>query len=562
MLEICSGIAGLLESNGTLKTVSSSWDELMARYGRTDLQGSSAIGALFWDLLPDGEVRSALQAAIEAGEGPGPVVLDLGSAQRPFALNVVLSALRKDDAVVCWFVHGLDITQESLTRTALLERERRLRELRTASEKQTEEINNLQKQIERIAADREAWVASLLKAFQGMPRNFPAELCRVSRELGQAAFATLSLYAREEQCFRFAAQDQVPNAEAMDANSCQPFGEGPAGIAAQNGCASKFDHLLERPELEKWIALAQSNHCNCIWALPLEDDEGLYGALELYFIEDDKPLALEQYAALAGVCQAAVPLLRASQAWPAELPPVVESPVEAEPVAAAPAPVNDHAPEAMRVLTAELSEEFSNLLTGVLGHSSLAAAEMGEGHAAIKDVRSIERAARSAARLARKLTALCGTAKHSGHSLDLTFYLNRFIRHDRATYFGAAASLALPDHPCPVPVDGATLEIMLDGMADHVRRARDGEAPPSWTLDGDEQTVMLQLTYTGSAAKPQGWNDGTVPLYSHTQIPEIFFAREAARAWGGDIEIFEDEQCAGILLTLPLILQKTTQGSA
>jgi hypothetical protein len=563
MLEICFGVTGLLDPQGTLKTVSSNWDELMARYGRTDLQGSTATGATFWDWVPESEARAALLSTFESGIRSGAVVLDLGTPQRPFLLNVTLTPLIKDEAIVWWFLHGLDITQESVARTALLERERRLRELRATSEKQAEEITGLQKQMERIAAEREAWIANLLKAFQQNPQDFGGELCRVSRELSQAAFVTLSLYSRTDERFILSAQDMLPSPELPEGNLDQPFGQGPSGIAAQSGCASKFDHVLERPELENWTPLAQTHHCNCVWALPLEDDEGLYGSLELFYLEDDKALTLEQYASLAGVCQASVPLLRTSAAWPTAVAPAAEPEhtQDAEP-APAKAGSTDSERETMRVLTAELSEEFSNLLTGVLGHSSLAAAEMGDSHAAIKDVRSIERAARSAARLARKLTALCGTAKHSPHPLDLTFYLNRFIRNERATYFGAPAELSLPEQPCPVPVDGATLEIILDGMADHVRKTRVCDAAPQWNLDCDGQNALLKFSYAGPPACPAGWSDGTVPIHTHAAIPEVFFAREAARAWGGELEICESESGAFLMLTLPLLLQKTSQGEA
>jgi len=101
-------------------------------------------------------------------------------------------------------------------------------------------------------------------------------------------------------------------------------------------------------------------------------------------------LPLEQHSSLETICQTAAPLLRVSAMWNARAQNTVQSVTAVV------------KPEGFRTLAGSLSEEFGNLLTGVLGHSSLAEAEIGDGHAALNDIHAIERAARDAARLTRR----------------------------------------------------------------------------------------------------------------------------------------------------------------
>ncbi len=72
----------------------------------------------------------------------------------------------------------------------------------------------------------------------------------------------------------------------------------------------------------------------------------------------------------------------------------------------------------LRALAADLADEYGNLLTGVLGHVSLAVAELEDRPAALDDVRAIERAARGAARLTRRLAAV-GSSLHRGSPVNL-----------------------------------------------------------------------------------------------------------------------------------------------
>ncbi|MDD5088727.1 MAG: hypothetical protein PHI18_08015, partial [bacterium] len=241
--------------------------------------------------------------------------------------------------------------------------------------------------------------------------------------------------------------------------------------------------------------------------------------------------------------QLVLPLLRARDAWPmnGEAAPQAGLPTERE--------------DGFRMLAAELAEEFGNLLTGVLGHSSLVAAEMGETSAAAEDIRAIERSARGAARLTRRLSALCGTNHKSPPPVDLSAYLKIYAR-DHAHYFAdGAGAVSLPESPCGVRVENPTLEIMLDGMAEHAMKASDDDL--RWTLTTDDSTVALSLTCSGPLTLPPHWENGKHSPRHKSPLPEIIFAREAARAHGGSLELLGDDHTTEIVLRLPLSAHQT-----
>ncbi|MFZ5433535.1 MAG: GAF domain-containing protein [Calditrichota bacterium] len=403
-------------------------------------------------------------------------------------------------------------------------------------------------------------VLEVLETFRQSPDTFADGLCRLGTEYGGAMFATFATYRPEVRNLVFTAEHQAPEFHkyAVENHVVEmELGEGPAGIAAEKGCPTKFDHLLKRDDFAKWAPLAKQNGYNCIWAFPLADDDGLYGVLQLYYSEVDFAISIEPYAQLTRLCQLATPLLRLWQ----EQPPVTAGPeLVSEPVAE---PMhNGSKPDGFRMIAADLAEEFGNLLTGVLGHSSLAAAEMGQSHAAIEDVRAIERSARGAARLTRKLSALCGANHKNTAAVNLTSFLKTYTR-DRVDFFPAgAAGVALPDEPCLVHMENTTLELVLDGIAEHARAATAGSSAPTWTLNADSEWSSLILSYEGGAELPEWWDTGEVPAHGRAQLPELVFVREAVRAHGGELTVAEDGSVTALRLTLPLVQKKVAASAA
>ena len=550
-LELCYGISCALDVEGTVCAVSENWDDLVVRTGRTDLLRNAILGKPVLDLLPsDDELRTAfcfaLASLAEGKQKQHVQALDYGTASKPVALLWVFHALRDEEKVTGYVVQGLDGTPELVARRALLDRERKSRELKATCERLSEEISDLKRQLDLRITGHTSPVPALLKAIEGKPDAFGGELCRLAMEASGALFATLATAVSASGGFHHTAQYNAQEfehfAEVADGFE-QTAGTGPAGLAVRNGCATKFDYLPEREDLTAWAPLAEQCGYQCIWALPLEDPDGLYGALLLYFAEPDKALTVDQYSTLAALCQTAVPLLRLSDSYAAVL---CRAEVKPHAVSAEPRP------ESVRTLAGVLSEEFSNLLTGVLGHSSLAVAEIGDSHAALGDIHAIERAARNAARLTRRLSAICGSSRRATTSVDLSHYLKQYAQRDRAGFFpDGPAEVILPANPCPTHADTASLEVMLDGMAEHARMVMNG-GTPTWSVAEDEDSAVLRLAYTGTASEPTGWYEGTLPAHPHVTIPELFFAREAARTLGGDVSFVEHGATTELTLTLPL----------
>jgi hypothetical protein len=658
ILESLPGPGLLADKDGKIVAGNEGWDEAMTRAARSDLSRNALLGRLFLNLLPDEtqhpECAEALAEITADRQKKFTCTAELGSASRPFAMNFTVQAIRREGQFEALLIQGMDVTQDLVTRMALLDRERRLRDLRAIAErqnaeitalkqraeqagvekdgtvarqaqeiadlyqqiaqvtsqkevviarqieemaslqqqiaqaasqkdentaKQAEEILALREQIDLILSQRDAMVASqaeelatarelnkmiatqrdalsdeLIAAFGNAPAEFEQSLCEIARNLTDAVFATLAVYSDHDQKLHFTAHHNAPEFHrfAIDQNFLElGIGEGPAGTAAQNHCTTKFDHLLEREDFAKWAPLAEQNGYNCIWAFPIEDRDGLCAVLQLYFTDPDVALPVEQYSVIAALGPIIGPLLRAARKWPET--------TEAAPLAT----TTTSGRENFRVLAAGLSEEFANLLTGVLGHSSLVASEMGEGHRALDDVRAIERSARNAARLTRRLSALSGAAHRNAAPVELTAFLPHYVTRDRAEYFPTGvAELSLPDGGCSVHAEGAALEIILDGMADHARMNMLGTSAPRWSVSVNDGLAVLTLDYEGPAAIPTGWEDPHLRPQPHQPLPELFFSREAVQAFGGTLEIREEQGISSMILTLPMIRQTRMQDTA
>jgi hypothetical protein len=231
-----------------------------------------------------------------------------------------------------------------------------------------------------------------------------------------------------------------------------------------------------------------------------------------------------------------------------------------EPAQVATAATDEAAPkvavvdDSFRVITGELADQFGNLLTGVLGHASLVAAELSDENAAKEDVGAISRAARTAARIAKQMTVLCGAARHAGAHIDAARWLKSYVESEPDDLFAQGKpGLDMVDEHCMVTGDPATLEIILEGMSEHCANGISGEAPPLWKLIVAEKTVFITLSYTGDSMIPQGWPGELVQVHSHGKHQALLLAREAARAVNGKMDIVAEGEKVGIVLTLPMI---------
>lgn len=644
ILENFAGPACLIDPQGTIEAANSSWSELAQKAGRPELSSEQLMGCVLGNLLPDEEQKTALHNAIAVmkagGQSSFQQVVELGLNGKPCAVNLHAQPIQDDDGFTGFLVQCSDATTEHISRLALLDRERRLREVRAAFEKQNEELAALRKtaeqsaalqaafdhlneelsslrsssgqaeelrtlleqkneeldalrktseqvnamqisleqqseeltalrtfaekanalqtsfekqhdeltalktQMENAGAGRDHVVKSLLSVFQTEFENFDSAFCRLGAETGGAMFATLALYESEIEKLHFAAEHNAPDYHRfMVESGCVELaiGEGPAGIAAQNGCPTMFDHLKTRDDFAPWAPLAAQYGYNCIWAFPIEDESGLFGVLQLYYAADEIAIPVDAYSLLTALCHFAAPLLRTCSAQKQKEIPKAE-----------------RAPQTsgIRVLAAGLADEFANLLTGVLGHSSLIEAEMGEGHAALDDVRAIEKSARSAAKLTRRLTALCGNVHHGTAPLELASYLKTYATRDRANYFPqGTAALDLCEGKCTVLLESPSLEVILDGMADHARNYDMGESAPRWQLQITESHAVIRLTYAGQASLPGEWLSESLSPHVRGQISELVFAREAARAVGGEMAVEENGDSVMLTLKIPLAPQ-------
>ena len=606
LLDTLHGFAGLLDTNAKWWTISRSWDDFFARTNRPNWRREAMLGKTLFELFPDDDQRQMFRKLL-ASMGEGKLeqhaqVVEFGSGAKALHLNLVIRPLWEQGTLIGYFVQGMDVTREHLNRIALLDRDRRMRELQTVIEEQkqriesvltqgrerderlhqlqtqvehqsseqterlarktlehTQEVNQLHAELEQLANERtrvaavsseeyerqirsanEAhvrhfrefsnWASRLNSAFREQPAEFPVRLCRLFRELTNCYFTTFYKFEPDTQEFLLCAHGDAP--EIFRVAIENKFvrirqGEGPCGTAALHREPLKFAQLLMDENYTPWVHLAQENGYNCLWAIPLRLDDELFGVLQLYFKEPDVEWNAEQQLLYTSLAQTAVPLLSASEKSQAE----TES-------AASPAVgnglVSDEA--TLRYLAAELAEAYRNLLTGVLGHSTLAAAEIGDAHAAVEDIHAIERAARTAAKLTRKLAALSGASKRSG-VVEIGSYLQNYLKRNQLS--DDAHAPALPVAPCEVRSDMAALEVILDGITEYAGNSV-REASCLWTVQCQDHVVTVTLLCDHALPKP-------------TTLPqELLLAREAARANHGDIQVQRIDEQMAITLTLPL----------
>jgi hypothetical protein len=552
-----------LDTHERITAVGASWEDFVRLSGRPELASKVRPGGAILDLFADEPQRNAFHtgiASLSEGQPYYAQILEWGTPQKPLTINLVVHPIHEEEQLTGYLVQGLDISQETVIRTALLDRERRLRDLRTAAERQLEEITSLksrmQQQADEISQTKHQFdqashtsdhaVACLLQAFAQSPQNIATDFCRLAAQTAQAQAAFLTFY---DQDYHWSTEIEFAEADIEYLSLAQ--------IAVPNGCAIKYNHLLDREDCAFVKDRASSYGLKCLWVFPLDDGQGLFGTLHLYYTEEDMALPVDAYTAVTSLCHSVVPLLHALGHWPktvsAETLPdeaqITEAEAEAMPEAIPEPPVIAEAekPEGFRVCAASLAEEFGNLLTGVLGHSSLVAAEMGDNNAAVSDIRAIERSARNAAKLTRRLFALCGSVRKTPVILDL----NAFIRDYAGRAEHSGPQLELADRQCLSTIEAIALEIILEGLENHARSAGHEAASLRWQVSDKDDDVCITLHYPGPAALPNVWTNGNLIGHSRTQIPELIFARESARASGGDLMVEEEDGVTRMSLVLP-----------
>ncbi len=198
------------------------------------------------------------------------------------------------------------------------------------------------------------------------------------------------------------------------------------------------------------------------------------------------------------------------------------------------------------------ADEFSNLLTGVLGHASLAAAEM-DSHTS-RDIIAIEQTAREAAQLVRKLAALSGSGKHVQDN-DLAKMLKQYVKKMPPEFYGGSPQLVLCDDACLVHGDTGSLKMVLEAISAHARDKASEDAQVCYTLSRADEDVCLSLSYNGSAGYPTGWLEGLPPSIGQSGW-DLVFAREVVRGMGGEIELTDDGERTMLLMTMPVVNQE------
>jgi hypothetical protein len=609
ILDSFQGLACLITPQLTVASFSRNWNDTMARGGRNDLNATRLLNVSFLKLLADEEQQIAWRKLFEAMargnlEAHAQVVDFTNSeGSRPFHLELSVHPLWNDGELLGYLVQGTDATAAHVSRLALLDRERKLKETKLEAAQQRDQFKTVMNRLGERQREQSTLANDLARTFAANPKDFPTDLCHLMQNQSDAMFCTLFLYDDNEQKLRLTAHSNAPDFYELTRQSGSieiALGEGPCGMTAAQKTPRAFHHLLQLEDYAPWAHLAEANGFDCIWAFPLLENGQPVAVLQCYFADPGHRMSSDEQTTMATLCDLAAPLVRASEAFREATHPVIEIIEEAPPApkpvsdeivepeiedhdlpeleladdepnfddAAEPEPIVQAAPAttpepalpeheenegAYRFIAGGLAEEFSNLLTGVLGHSSLAASEMGDQHVAIGDIRAIERAARNAAKLTKRLLALSGEARKCHNPIDLGDFLQRYSEHFPYENIDTGpVSVSLPIDPCLVHADAASLEVVLDGMLEHAFACMQAGTTFEWKLECAGRSAQLSLHYFGSAFLPRGWSDEQAPTPSRHRVYELFVSRESARALGGDIEIDANEGEISICLLLPL----------
>jgi signal transduction histidine kinase len=610
LLDALPGVAGLLDTHAKWFALSRYWDRLMNRANRPEWSRDALREKPLYELFPDAKQQAQLKkvfASLAQGNlEQHSQTVEFGTGARALHVEMMLRPLSVNGTFAGVLVQLLDVTREHLNRIALLDRERKMRELQERTESQTtdyaeamarrtlehsRDMTALHEEIERLSTEQATQmaetketfevalrqlgdkpaqqmrefselVARMAGEFRQQPQDFSAGLCRVFKDVGASNFSTLYVASAGEH--EFVLCDHCDAPEVFHLAAEHGFirlaeGEGTVGLSAVQSEPVKFSHLLDSADYGPWAHIAEENGYNCLWAIPLRMGGETCGVMQLYYREEDARLSEDQQAMLSALAQAAAPLLKASHE------------LAIQPSKNGAALHGDT--EDWRSVIGELAEEYGNLLTGVLGHSTLAAAELGETHAAREDLRAIERAARTAAKLTRRLAALSG-AKEKATVVELGAYVQRYLEQHRLSSHDKDHA-ALPVVPCEVRADVSALEVILDGIVEYAWQSVSPEAAPLWTLMREDRAAHLTLLFDappnppvkGPEKRGESVNGKGTKRAAHGKPRReepvngaevsreplgLRLSREVARALGGEIEVNSANGQTAMVLTLPV----------
>ncbi|MCL4305873.1 hypothetical protein KJZ99_08150 [bacterium] len=666
-LDAVFGAAGLVTADLKLSVVGRSWDEFMARSGRSDLARNALLGSSILLFFRNDEQRRVFESLLHSMHsdelGVHNQVVDLGTKEKPFYVQLHVQGLWQDGVFAGYFVHCLDITREHTNRLMLIERDREFQSLKEAVEKAETSARELQEKL-RVSAEeiaqREAQLKKVTEKSMRMERSSrealehsekaveksarlqheldklrkqqsentqaaqelekqSAECTRLTRalETAQAKCDTLeqelqtSIAQRStlEQELQMLRESQNGQAEGV-ANAAQEIAALQATLGEMTGMKDsleqEYQKLLqeneqsrkETAELRAALEELRSNPV-VVAAPPVQDTSSaelltmislpacsldLEGKLvcatgsfweELGsvpeqgvgqsfadWLSDNEAARFAAWlesqtdaccdvTAADGSSWRACAVVGSNGTWQSVI-------IEAGTAAAAVQPLIQPAPHAatgpsqVRALSRELADEFSNLLTGVLGHASLAAAEM-DSHTS-RDIIAIEQTAREAAQLVRKLAALSGSGKHVQDN-DLAKMLKQYVKKMPPEFYGVSPQLVLCDDACLVHGDTGSLKMVLEAISAHARDKASEDAQVCYTLSRADEDVCLSLSYNGSAGYPAGWHEGQPPSIGQSGW-DLIFAREVVRGMGGEIELTDDGERTMLLMTMPLVNQE------
>jgi hypothetical protein len=582
VLDALAGSSAILDTKANWVALSPLWDRFMGRASHPEWYREALVGKSLLELFPDQKQRNALRkslASLAEGKLDEHVqTLEFGYGARALHVEMTFRPLRDGAKFAGTLVQLLDVTRDHLNRMALLDRERRMREIQERSETQSteyaetmarrtlehsREVSDLHEELERMARNHESEMAKLrgaqataalkqveqvsqqseefasvvgrmTRGFRENPEGFGQSLCRTFKEVSKCNFAVLYAYSPDNHDYVMRDQWDAPDIfrEAIDQGDIRMAeGEGPCGLTAQGQSAVKFNHLTENEAYVPWAHLARDNDYHCLWAIPVKAGDDQFGVIQLYYHEPDVNLTDEEQAVLVAAARSAAPLLFASEDFANYAADISVS-----------AKTRDDIENWHRIMS-ELAALYGNFLTQVLGHSTLAASEIGETHSAREDLRAIERAARAAAKLTRRLASLSGSSDSSA-IVELGKYVQTYLARNRLIPKGGTEPI-LPAAPCEIRAEVTALETVFEGIVEYAGSITQSGSHPLWTLMQVGESVQLTVLCDVASSMTNGRSASSEPL-------GFLLAREAAHALAGDIAVESENGHTAMILTLPL----------
>jgi myosin heavy subunit len=404
-------------------------------------------------------------------------------------------------------------------------------ELATAQEKynllsETLRTTQLQAESAQSQADLNSGLAESLSY---SARQFGERLCELFCKESSASFSVFSLLERDSH-------DYLPIAEYDAPQNLKQSIENNLSFDLAENDLSVYEIIIRNGDRD--LARVQ------LYYAEDAEEPGSAVAEKLYSLADRFEPLVEIASQLVNSEQ-----LKDS----AETAPVVEQ--SASPIA----DIEKSDTHGIRALSSDLANAFGDLLTAVIGHASLAAADADDNSPSLSDIRAIEMSAGEAAKLVRKLHALSGDARHAADA-ELTSSVTGFLKRNySASDQGVGITFENAHEKIHVAVDHAALEVILKGIASFADSVVYEDSQPIWKLLAEDESVKLCLSFSGEASIPAGWSGDNAP---HCDDPgyELFFAREAARAFGGELDIQTSESSMEIILSLPKALATVDNG--